>query len=158
MKSIQESKVLYFQLNRQGITHTGAVPVWDGKDQDIACISICSISRTFSYAMTPHSELEGLYTMCGSLTEVMKRLWNTWVEKPKHRMFGGGPMAVGIKPNSSTVVSSIEYYFPIDGTFTEEVTLVSHDKVWTGQWTEEHYAVFKKELLTLMKQVMKRNA
>jgi hypothetical protein len=51
----------------------------------------------------------------------------------------GSPVAKGVVTCKGMYISSVSYTFPVDGNFTEDVTLVGNDKVWadsgsTGQF------------------------
>lgn len=85
LKNVQESNVLYSQLIKQGMTFNGSFPVWNGKDQNTEYITICPVDRTFKYDIDYGTGgiTIPFYTLCDSVTEVLKRLWNTWVDKPK---------------------------------------------------------------------------
>lgn len=52
---------------------------------------------------------------------------------------GQGPVAKGVVTCKGMYISSVSYTFPVDGNFTEDVTLVGNDKIWadtgaTGQF------------------------
>jgi hypothetical protein len=52
----------------------------------------------------------------------------------------GNPVAGGVVKCKGMYVSSVTYTFPVDGNFTEDVTLVGNEKIWadtgtTGQFT-----------------------
>lgn len=53
----------------------------------------------------------------------------------------GNPVAKGVVTCKGMYVSSVSYTFPVDGNFTEDVTLVGNDKIWadsgsTGQFAD----------------------
>lgn len=53
----------------------------------------------------------------------------------------GNPVAKGVVTCKGMYVSSVSYTFPVDGNFTEDLTLVGNDKIWadsgsTGQFAD----------------------
>jgi hypothetical protein len=47
----------------------------------------------------------------------------------------GNPVAKGVVTCKGMYVSSVSYTFPVDGNFTEDVTLVGNDKIWADTGT-----------------------
>ena len=45
----------------------------------------------------------------------------------------GNPVAKGVVTCKGMYVSSVSYTFPVDGNFTEDVTLVGNDKIWADE-------------------------
>ena len=55
----------------------------------------------------------------------------------------GSPVAKGVVTCKGMYISSVSYTFPVDGNFTEDVTLVGNDKIWadsgsTGQFEDNN--------------------
>ncbi len=128
LKTIQESKMLYYQLTKQGMKRVGLVPEWDGYTND-RYIEISPVDRKFSYHIDYGTSGVSIicHTLCHSVTEVLKRTWGTWVE-PK-RVF----------------CNSVDWAIDYD---TSRVLQYC---------TDTEVGEFGKKLISLMKHVMRRN-
>lgn len=52
----------------------------------------------------------------------------------------GNPVAKGVVACKGMYVSSVSYTFPVDGNFTEDVTLVGNDKIWADNGSTGEFA------------------
>lgn len=77
LNSVQEAKVLHNQLTRQGMKCKHEYPKDKGYD-GVVHIIVYSIGRSFSFLTETITTQPR--TLCYSVTEVLKRTWNTWFD------------------------------------------------------------------------------
>lgn len=86
IKSNQEIIVLGKQLSKQGMIRQGDVLVYDeSRALGSVYLAISPVDRIFSFNRLDKGSLRTYmqYTLCDSLTEVLKRTWNTYIDKGK---------------------------------------------------------------------------
>lgn len=127
-----------------------SIPVYDPtKALGAVHLDISPIDRTFSFDRLGEGPLRTYmeYTLCESVTEVLKRTWNTWVEPKKDNRIFYATEKISYPDHTSQpqlecnievyeniqvgdvlYVKDIEWSFPVDGVVTETVTLVAHSK------------------------------
>lgn len=121
--------MLHSQLTRQGMECENAYPKDKGYD-GVVHIIVSPIDRSFSFLT--ETTYDYPRTLCYSVTEVLKRTWNTWVD----------PI---------TIVSEINFSYPLGEIETPEITLIFKDGS-TYVCTDAECAVVSKHLVSLMQQ------
>lgn len=116
----------------------GMIPDFNNHPKNSISINVFVIDRFFRFETETTSGLP--YTLCDSLTEVLKRTWNTWIEEK--------PIILSNWKVVTDAMNTLERHF----------ANMQPKHIAYFDWTDKQDVEFKKELLTLMKQVMKRNA
>lgn len=79
LRNEQERTVLNKQLTKQDMKHIGLNPEWGGSNA--LYITVSPVDRSFSFKCIHKDPMvhKG-YTLCHSVTEVLKRTWGTWFD------------------------------------------------------------------------------